>query len=103
MRIIIFAALGALICICTGALWADAPRSAQAVQLYNGANPLDVGKNSIPCVVDWNNDGRKDLLMGEFTYGYITLYLNSGTDLNPVFNFGTKVQSGGAPITVTYG
>ena len=52
---------------------------------------------------DWNNDGAKDLLVGEFTGGYVNLFLNQGTDLNPVFNGYSKVESGGVPISVSYG
>ena len=35
---------------------------------------------SAPCVVDWNADGNKDLLIGTFFGGNILLYLNEGTN-----------------------
>ena len=44
----------------------------------------------------------KDLVVGQFTYGYIWLYLNQGTNLNPVFNGGSKIESNGSPITTSY-
>ena len=75
----------------------------QGVYIYSGANPLEVDRHSTPEVVDWNNDGRKDLVIGQFTDGNIWVFLNKGTDLNPVFDGGDKIFSEGIPITTTYG
>jgi hypothetical protein len=94
---------GLLLLFSAGTLWADAPGLRVGVFLKAGGSDIDVGSDAIPACVDWNNDGKKDLLTGEITYGNITLFLNTGTDLNPVFNTGTLVESGGTPITVTYG
>ena len=88
---------------------ADSPAVLQAgVYIYDGANPILVQDDgypgyAIPTVVDWNNDGKKDLIVGEFDQGYIRLYLNQGTDSNPVFNGYSLIQSGGAPITQPFG
>jgi len=46
---------------------------------------IDVGSLSVPVVNDWNEDGKKDLIVGSDT-GYIYLYLNQGTNAAPVFN-----------------
>ena len=46
---------------------------------------INVYNNSCPWVNDWNEDGRKDLLVGS-SDGRIRLYLNVGTNANPVFN-----------------
>jgi len=43
--------------------------------------------------VDWNNDGKKDLLTGEYN-GTVRVYLNTGTDANPAFNGYSFVQVG---------
>jgi hypothetical protein len=32
--------------------------------LYAGAAPISLGAYAIPCVADWNGDGRKDLIVG---------------------------------------
>ena len=82
---------------------ADVPRLLPAVMVKDGLNNINLSYDTNPTMVDWNNDGAKDLLVGEFTGGYITLYLNQGTNLNPVFDGGVKVESNGTPITVTYG
>ena len=43
-----------------------------------------------PAFFDWNEDGKKDLLLGEFEIGYtgsfIKIYLNEGTDKEPRFS-----------------
>lgn len=96
-------AITLLVLLLAGAAWADAPGLKVGIFLKAGASDIDVGSDAIPTCVDWNNDGKKDLLIGEITNGHITLFLNEGTNLNPVFNAGTLVESGGTPITVSYG
>lgn len=58
---------------------------------------------SVPCVVDWNADGKKDLLVGCFYNGNVYLYLNSGTNSSPIFTTGSKLQANGSDISVAYG
>ena len=50
-------------------------------------------KWSAPIVIDWNSDGKKDLLIGNKASdkkgsikGFISFYQNKGTDSNPVFD-----------------
>ena len=45
---------------------------------------IDVGDIAAPAVVDWNGDGRKDLLVGAEN-GRVRCYLNEGTDAEPDF------------------
>ncbi len=103
MRIRLIAAAGALLFLCAGALWAQAPDLKAGVKIEDGTGLLEVQYCSAPTAVDWNNDGAKDLVVGQFTQGYIWLYLNQGTNLNPVFNGGSMIESNGTPITTTYG
>ncbi|MFH1564211.1 MAG: VCBS repeat-containing protein [Nitrospirota bacterium] len=50
-----------------------------------GTKPwLYVKKYATPIICDWNNDGKNDLVVGN-GFGNVALYLNSGTNLNPVF------------------
>jgi len=54
--------------------------------------------------VDWNSDGRKDLLVGD-TWGYVHLFLNEGTDAAPVLGTDTlieMVQQRAAPCAVDW-
>lgn len=58
-----------------------------------------MGANSSPVVVDWNNDGLLDLLIGnEATAQGIRLYLNSGTTTEPVLTTWSYIQSSGSNI-----
>jgi hypothetical protein len=60
---------------------------------------IDVGANSAPVVVDWNEDGLLDLLVGnELTTDGIRLYLNSGTPMNPVLTTWTYIQNSGSTL-----
>jgi hypothetical protein len=45
---------------------------------------LNVGLRAAPEVHDWDGDGRKDLVIGNYD-GNILIYINSGTDDAPVF------------------
>jgi hypothetical protein len=58
---------------------------------------------SSPEVADWNADGLKDLMVGVFFEGNIWLYLNEGTDSEPLFGEGTLLEADGTPISVGYG
>lgn len=70
-----------------------------------------------PAVYDWDDDGKKDLLIGEFGSGredkgvivgnFSRVYLNKGTDVAPAFNddlsyyaLGDKKISSGTPLSV---
>ena len=48
-----------------------------------------------PVVLDWNGDGKADILTGD-RQGYITLFLNTSSDPgNPTYGSGTHVKVGG--------
>jgi hypothetical protein len=49
-----------------------------------------------PTVVDWNNDGKPDVLAGERT-GYLNLFLNTSKDtITPTFDLGQHITVGGS-------
>ncbi len=58
---------------------------------------IDVGSLSIPEVCDWDEDGRKDLIMG-CDAGYVYVYLNVGTDAKPSFAGSFRIQANGSNI-----
>ncbi len=62
------------------------------------AQSLNVGAQAIPCVYDWNNDGRKDLIVGYRYDDKLALFLNQGTDANPAFGTFENLQAAGADI-----
>ena len=93
----------------TASMVAAAPQAADEVklpvlqaarQIMNGDKPLTVG--SAPEVVDWNNDGKKDLLVGVFI-GNVHLFLNQGTDAQPIFKGSERLKAAGEIISVGSG
>jgi len=68
--------------------------------IFNEANTVKIipglGREHLtPQVVDWNNDGKPDIITGE-RMGYIDLFLNTTTDpLHPQFDQGQHVLFGG--------
>ena len=98
----------ALLALMVGIGLGDAVK-AQQIQFRPGeliqaaGQALDVGNYAIPCVADWNGDGRKDLLVGYQTAGKIALYLNTGSDANPVFTTAVNLQAGGGDIYLPSG
>ena len=72
-------------------------------QIQVDGKPLIIGHTASPEVLDWNNDGKKDLLVGTFNNGKIVLYLNAGTDTEPRFDKGQMLQAGGKDIRVGFG
>ncbi|OVE76088.1 hypothetical protein BVX97_02365, partial [bacterium E08(2017)] len=67
--------------------------------IQDGPMALDVGYKASPCVVDWNQDGKKDLLVGGEGSG-ILFFENVGTDASPVFAGSVPVQAGGMLIDI---
>jgi hypothetical protein len=62
-----------------------------------GGVTINVSYNSAPCIVDWNEDGHQDMLLGNQD-GYVRLYLNDGGDSVPAFSSFSYIQSGGTNI-----
>ena len=59
-----------------------------------------MGDFSAICVVDWNNDGLIDILVGD-SYGKLWLLINSGTKTNPLFEAAVRVQNGAGDLVLS--
>ncbi len=70
--------------------------------LCNGAR-LDVGSYAAPLAVDWNGDGNKDLICGQFDDGRIRFYPNVGTNSAPLFIEYFYLLDGAQYLSVPYG
>ena len=46
---------------------------------------INVGARATPDIVDWNNDGLKDIVTGSLD-GYIRIFINIGTETEPFLN-----------------
>lgn len=65
-----------------------------------GIEVLRVYEGAIPYVADWNNDGRKDLVVG-LASGFVKLFLNKGQDNAPAFDAdGVVLLANGAALQV---
>lgn len=78
----------------------DAPVAIEA----NGM-PINVGTggNASPFMVDWNGDGRQDLLLGQYLSGKVRFYENIGEDSAPVFGDFVYLQANGTDISLSSG
>ncbi len=88
--------LSGLCCLLLG----QAPTFFAPETLKDGNVKIDVGYYGAPYVYDWNGDGKKDLLTGQFTSGYVRFYPNVGQHNNPSFNGFSYLQANGVPISV---
>jgi hypothetical protein len=63
---------------------------------------LDIG-HANPLVVDWNGDGLKDLIVGQYSGGKLRYYQNEDSNDSPMFGYYTYMQADGVDIAVSYG
>ena len=83
-----------LIHLTNGGTLADAKITSQAMDFPNAANPVNMNTFPAAMLVDVNNDGQKDLVISPFdpslikgeNYKSVELYLNNGTNAQPVYN-----------------
>jgi hypothetical protein len=94
----------ALACLVAGPLaLAEIPRFAEPVLIQDGGVPIDVGYYAAPMMFDWDLDGRKDMVVGQFTSGMIRFYPNVGDDSAPVFSGFSYLEASGVTITLPSG
>jgi hypothetical protein len=63
---------------------------------------VDIG-HAAPFVTDWDGDGRKDLLVGQYGEGLLRLYRNVGERAAPEFGKHEYVVAGGEQARVPVG
>jgi len=75
---------------CIAASW-----SRSAVRIEAGGKPIDtdVG-HAAPFVADFDGDGVRDLLVGQFGDGILWIFRNLGTDAAPKLAAGVKFKDG---------
>lgn len=54
-----------------------------------------------PCVVDYNADGKRDLLVGNGANGTVYYYQNTNSDTAPMLASGVPLLLGGSPLSVS--
>jgi hypothetical protein len=83
--------------------YAAVPSFYAPVKIQAGGADLVVNYMSDPFMVDWDGDGVKDLLVGQYTYGKVRFYKNTGTNEAPVFTFSYFLKADGVDISLSYG
>ena len=87
--------LPGLLLIATGSM-ASADELAPPVNVKAGGKAIDTGGvgYAAPCYADFDGDGVKDLLLGEFSQGRLRIYKNLGTNAKPRFKDFVFFQDG---------
>lgn len=68
--------------------------------IQDSSGDIDVSMYSVPVVYDWNDDGKKDLLVGqrydhpdEGRRGFVSFYENVECNSAPIFNNSSLIQA----------
>lgn len=87
---------------CDGFIWYFRNQTNNLLPIFADGRKLSAGGKVLsltgssgharPDICDWNNDGRKDLIASDGA-GTVTVYLNEGTDAEPVLKSGQKVKA----------
>lgn len=87
------------------ACFAQTPAFDPPVAIEANGNPINVGTggNASPFVVDWNGDGKQDLLLGQYSQGKVRFYENIGANFDPAFGGFVYLQADGVDISVSSG
>jgi hypothetical protein len=91
--------LKALILILAGLISTNtadlSPELEQPVRLEAAGKPIDTDiGHAAPFVCDFDGDGVKDLLVGQFKDGILWIYRNEGTNSQPKLAAGVKFKDG---------
>jgi len=87
-----------------GSVCFAAPVLQEGVRIEADGKPIDVaGGHLVPCAVDWNADGKKDLVAGQYAEGKVRVYLNGGTDAAPALKDSQYLRAGRKVISLATG
>ena len=76
------------------------PRFTSPVTIEDiSGNALAVESYCTPCVIDWNDNNKKDILLGSGN-GKLVLYRNEGSGADPVFSPPMTIEAGGVPVEI---
>ena len=97
----ILATAAALVLVAGALAAAGSPALLAPAKVLDGKEPIDVEVgHATPNVADWDGDGKRDLLVGQFGGGKLRVYLNRGTNAEPRFEGFSFVRAGGKDATV---
>ena len=78
----------------------DAPAFDGGTPVQADGSDIDVGLRAMPEVVDWDEDGDNDLIVGAYD-GYVRYYQNNGSLYAPAYAAAQFIQDGGADLLET--
>ena len=98
------ALIAAVALLLAGGLAAQGVKLGEPTRLMDGGEAInvDIG-HAAPWVYDFDGDGKRDLLVGQFGDGKLRIYTNKGTNEAPKYDGFTWLQAGGADATVPTG
>lgn len=74
------------------------------IQVSAGGSPINVDAgHAAPLLFDFDEDGKRDLLVGQYGEGKLRIYKNVGNDKAPSFKDFTYFEAGGKIASVPYG
>ena len=95
--------------ICVLPSMAEPPAFGSMSYIQCDGDSIDIGFFSDPVFVDWDGDGLKDLIVGQYfdeavsNYGKMRFYKNTGTGADPSFDSWIYIQADGADIECSAG
>ena len=74
------------------------------IRINDGKIPINVDAcHAAPLYVDYDEDGVKELLVGQFGQGKLRVYENKGTEKEPLFDGFTWLQAEGQDAAIPSG
>mgnify|MGYP001602111118 CR=1 FL=1 len=74
------------------------------VRLEAAGKPIDVDSgHAAPYLYDFDRDGVRDLLVGQFGDGKLLVHRNAGSEARPAYAAGVAFEAGGRTATVPAG